>query len=72
MASKAFKIIYGVELGKPNMLPKGRNSVRGNNGMRGRGKSKKQTSICNELNKGLKLTLILKDADLLYGVFSCE
>lgn len=49
---------------------KGRNSVRSNNGMQGRGKSKKQMSICNELNRGF--TLIRMDADLLYGVLLCE
>jgi hypothetical protein len=51
---------------------KGRNSVRSNNGMRGRGKSKKQKPSCNEMNRGLELTLIRKDADLLYGVLLHE
>jgi hypothetical protein len=41
MASKTFKIIYGAELGKPNMLPKGRNSARSNYDIEGRGWSKK-------------------------------
>ncbi len=66
------KLFMVQNLVNPICSQKGRNSVRGNNGMRGRGKSKKQKSICNELNKGLKFTLIRKDADLLYGVFSCE
>jgi hypothetical protein len=56
----------------PIFSRKGRNSVRSNNGMRGRGESKKQMSICNELNKGSKFALIRKDAYLLYGVLLCE
>lgn len=72
MASKAFKIIYGVELGKPYAFPQGRNPVMDNNDAEGRGMSKKRMSICNELNIGSKFALIRKDADLLYGVLLYE
>ena len=72
MASNAFRIIHEAELGKPNMLPKGRNSMRSNNGMLGRGESKKQKTACNDLYRGSKFALIRKDADLLYGVLWCE
>ena len=59
MASKAFVIICGVELGKPYVLPEnpGRNSVRSNDGTEGRGGGKKRMSICNGLNKGSKFAL---------------
>ena len=50
----------------------GRNSVRNNDGVEGRGESKKRMTICNELNRGSKFALIRKDADLLYGVLLCE
>jgi len=72
VASKVFKIIYGVELGKPYAFPQGRNLAIDNNDAEGRGKSKKQMSICNELNRGSKFALIRKDADLLYGVLLYE
>jgi len=56
MAPKVFKIIYGVELGKPNAFPVvGRSSVRKNDGVVGRGDSKKRRATCNELHRGLNL-----------------
>jgi hypothetical protein len=73
MASKAFRIIHGVELGKPHMFPEGsRNSARSYNGIRGRGESKKRMAIGNKLYRGSIFALIRKDADLLYGVLLCE
>jgi hypothetical protein len=54
VASKVFKIIYVVELGKPYAFPQGRNLAIDNNDAEGRGKSKKRMSICNELNRGSK------------------
>ena len=73
MASKAFRIIHGVELGKPHMFPrKGRNSVRSDNDIRGRGESKKRMTIGNKLYRGSRFALIRKDADVLYGVLLCE
>jgi len=63
-----------VELGKPFGLPifLGRKSAKINNGTEGRGESKKQMTICNELYRGLKSALVRKDADLLYGVLLYE
>ncbi len=50
VASKVFGIICDVKLGKPYALQEtGRNSAKSNNGAEGRGKSKKQKTICNEL-----------------------
>ncbi len=73
MASKAFIIIHDVELGKPFVLQEtGRNSEKSNNGTEGRGESKKQMTICNELYRGSVYALIRKDANLLYGVLLCE
>jgi hypothetical protein len=74
VASKVFKIICDVELGKPFVLPKflGRKSAKINNGTEGRGESKKRMTIGNKLYRGSKFALIRKDADLLYGVLSCE
>jgi hypothetical protein len=73
MASKAFIIIHDVELGKPHMLPEGgRNSARSYNGIRGRGESKKRMTIGNKLYRGSRFALIRKEADLLYGVLSCD
>jgi len=72
VASKVFKIIYDVELGKPYAFLQGRNLAIDNDDAEGRGRSKKQMSICNELNRGSKFALILKDADLLYGVLLYE
>jgi hypothetical protein len=73
IASKVFTIIHNVKLGKPFLFPpKGRNSVRSNNDIEGKGESKKRMTVCNELYKGSKFALIRKDADLLYGVLLCE
>ena len=72
MASKVSKIMHDVELGKPNMLPQGRNFARGNNGILGIGEGKKRMTIGNKLYRGSRLALIRKDADLLYGVLLCE
>jgi len=73
MASKAFIIFHDVELGKPFVLQEtGRNSVKSNNGTEGRGESKKQMTICNELYRGSEFALVRKEADLLYGVLLCE
>ena len=54
MASKAFRIICDVELGKPVALPNfwGRNSVRSNEGAVGRGYGKKRMAVRNRLNRG--------------------
>jgi hypothetical protein len=50
VASKVFGIICDVKLGKPYALQEtGRNSAKSNNGAEGRGKSKKQMTVCNEL-----------------------
>jgi len=72
MASKVFISIRDVELGKPYMLPKysGRNSVRSNDGIEGRGIGKKRMSVCNGLNRGSKFALTRKGADLPV-VFRC-
>ena len=73
MASKVFEIIWDVELGKPYTLQEtGRNPVKGNNGAEGRGESKKQMTVCNELYRGSRFALIRKDADLLNGVLLHE
>jgi hypothetical protein len=73
MASKAFIIIHDVELGKPHMFPEGgRNSARSNNVIRGRGESKKRMTIDNKLYRGSEFALVRKEADLLYGVLSCD
>lgn len=67
VASKVFGIICDAELGNPYALQKnGRNSAKSDNGAEGRGESKKQMAVCNELYRGS--TLIRKDADLLNGV----
>ncbi len=67
VASKVFGIICDTELGKPFALQEsGRNSAKSNNGVEGRGESKKQMTVCNELYRGF--TLIRKNADLLNGV----
>ena len=72
MASKAFINIRDVELGKPYMLPKysGRNSVRSDDGIEGRGIGKKRMSVCNGVNRGSKFALTRKGADL-PEVFRC-
>ncbi|GFO96578.1 putative uncharacterized protein [groundwater metagenome] len=73
VASKVFEIICDVKLGKPYALQEtGRNSAKSNNGAEGRGESKKQMTVCNELYRGSKFALIRKDADLLNGVLLHE
>jgi hypothetical protein len=72
VASKVFKIICDVELGKPFALQTGRNSVKSNNGAEGIGESKKQMVLCNAVYRGSKFALIRKDADLLNGVLLHE
>jgi hypothetical protein len=70
MASKVFINICGVELGKPYMFPEyfGRDLVRGNDGIEGRGIDKKRMTSCNEVYRGSKFALIRKGADLSSGV----
>ena len=48
----------------------GRNSVRGNNNIEGRGESKKRMIMCNALYRGF--ASVRKDADSLYGVLLYE
>jgi hypothetical protein len=73
VASKVFGIICDVKLGKPCALQEtGRNSAKSNNGAEGRGESKKQMTVCNELYRGSRFALIRKDADLLNGVLLHE
>ena len=66
MASKVFVIICDIELGKPSKLPEypGRDSVRVNDGLQGRGFGKKQMTSCNEMYKGSKFALTREGADL--------
>jgi len=66
MASKAFTFICEAELGKPYMLLEypGRDPVRANDGIEGRGFGKKRMSICNGSNRGSKFTLTRNGADL--------
>jgi len=53
VASKVFGNICDTELGKPYVLQKtGRNSAKSDNGAEGRGESKKQMTVCNELYRG--------------------
>ena len=71
MASKVSIIICDIELGKPYVLPKmGRNSVRSNDGIEGRGDGKKRRATCNELYRGSRFALTRKGADL-PAVFHC-
>ena len=73
MASKVFGIICDVKLGKPFAFQEtGRNSAKSNNEAEGRGESKKQMTVCNELYRGLIFALIRKDANLLNGVLLHE
>lgn len=73
VASKVFGIICDVKLGKPFALQEtGRNSAKRNDGAEGRGESKKQMTVCNELYRGSIFALIRKDADLLNGVLLHE
>ena len=66
MASKAFIGICDVELGKPYMLPEspGRDLVRVNDGIEGRGIGKKRMTSCNERYRGSKFALTREGADL--------
>jgi len=66
MASKAFIIICDVELGKPHKLPEylGRDPVRANDSLGGRGIDKKRMAACNERYRGSKFALTRKGADL--------
>ena len=70
VASKVFTIICDVELGKPHKLPgnPGRDPVRANDGLGGRGIDKKRMTSCNELYRGSKFALTRKGADLSSGV----
>ncbi len=61
-------IIYN--LVNPICSRMGRNSVRGNNDIEGRGESKKRMIMCNALYRGS--ASVRKDADLLYGVLLYE
>ena len=71
-ASNSFKLFMIWNLVNPICSHTGRNSARSNNGIQGRGESKKRMSNYNDLNKGSKFALIQKDADLLYGVLLHE
>jgi len=70
MASKVFIIICDVELGKPYILLEypGRDPARANDGIEGKGTSKKRMSICNRSNRGSKFALTRNGADLLSGI----
>ena len=70
MASKVFTIICDIELGKPNMLPEnsGRDPVRENDGIVGKGIDKKRMTFCNEVYRGSKFALTRNGADLSSGV----
>ena len=70
MASKAFTIICDIKLGKPNMLPEipGRDPVRANDGIVGKGIDKKQMASCNEMYRGSKFALTRNGADLSSGI----
>jgi len=48
-----------MELGKPVALPNnlGRSSVKSDDGVEGRGISKKRRAVCNELHRGSKFAL---------------
>ncbi|NQE45423.1 hypothetical protein C5S31_05320 [ANME-1 cluster archaeon GoMg2] len=70
MASKVFTIICDAELGKPHKLPEcpGRDPVRENDGLWGRGIDKKRMTSCNEMYRGSKFAPTRKGADLPAGV----
>ena len=53
MTPKVYRSIYGVELGKPNVFPMGKNSARKDDDTVGRGIGKKRMATCNELHRGL-------------------
>ena len=62
MAPKEFAIIHDIKLGKPYIplqkrKKKGRNPVKGIQGIEGRGSGKKRMSTCNELNRGSNFAL---------------
>ncbi|PXF59460.1 MAG: hypothetical protein C4B59_11225 [Candidatus Methanogaster sp.] len=66
MASKVFIIICDVELGKPPKLPEypGRDPVKVNDGLWGRGFGKKRMISCNVMYRGSKFALTREGADL--------
>jgi hypothetical protein len=68
VASKVFRIIHDVELGKPYMFLIGRNPAKGNNDIEGSGDGRKQMAAFNELHRGF--ALVRKGADL-PEVFHC-
>jgi len=70
MASKAFIGICDGDLGKPSMLPEspGRDLVRVNEGIEGRGIGKKRMTSCNEAYRGSTCALTRKGADVPNGV----
>ena len=70
VASKAFVSICGAELGKPYMLPEfpGRDPVRANDGIEGRGIDKKRMTSFNEVYRGSTFALTRKGANLSSGV----
>ena len=70
VASKAFIIICDVELGKPHKLLEypGRDPVRANDGLGGRGIDKKRMASCNEMYRGSKFALTRNGADLSSGI----
>ena len=70
VASKVFTIICDVELGKPHKLPEypGRDPVRTNDGLGGRGIDKKRMTSCNEMHRGSKFALTRNGANLSSGV----
>jgi hypothetical protein len=60
MAPKEFVIIHDIKLGKPYIplqKKKGRNPVKGIQGIEGRGSGKKRMSTCNGLNRGSNFAL---------------
>jgi hypothetical protein len=58
MAPKESIIIHVMELGKPYMFPKGRNSARSYDNIEGRGFSKKRMLTGNRLDRGSNFALI--------------
>jgi hypothetical protein len=61
MAPKESIIIHDIELGKPYIplykKKKGRDPVKGIDGIEGRGSGKKRISTCNGLNRGSNFAL---------------
>lgn len=75
MTPKESVNIYDLELGKPYVLllqKKGRNPVKGIDGIEGRGFSKKRMLTRNRLDRGSNFASIRKDADLLNGILLYE